>query len=454
MTSDFTQIDVKTQQVLEGVDLTAPGELVLASLDVELTAPTLTEISHEKLAHYIAIKQWLKKYKPKSDASALEQVQGYLEVLHHLCELKVWKPIKLVFNIPISINTQALSFSLPLYEYLFFKGLISSLLESSQEIINSFQDPGRDSSFILILNARALFSYNRLAACNLLDQIILSLPSTSEDYLEATAHLGICQIQAGAYQEGIINLQKALIIIANLINGKSVENKQIKLIKLKSDIIENIAYSEMSYSRFNEAIKWYTAALNQKKQNKIIHKLVGPLVHLGILHRRMGDYNRAIVYLTEAISEAQKIQDENALTWIAHHLAWVFLNQGKPLLAEEQCKISLEGYKKMESQSGIADAYEQLGFVNIAKGEFEAADENFEMALNIREAIGNRHGVASCTMGLALAAWHKRQFLNFIKFLIQGFKGYHKIGVLNRVRFLRMLKLAYVWTVGKLNWTM
>jgi hypothetical protein len=64
----------------------------------------------------------------------------------------------------------------------------------------------------------------------------------------------------------------------------------------------------------------------------------------------------------------------------------------------------------------MADVYEQLGFIHLAKNEIDEAYEKFEMALKIRIAVENRHGVASCMMGLALASWHKREYLNFIKF--------------------------------------
>ena len=57
-------------------------------------------------------------------------------------------------------------------------------------------------------------------------------------------------------------------------------------------------------------------------------------------------------------------------------------------------------------------------------------------------------------LGLALYYWHKRQYLEFAKFLINGFKQYYQIGVFNRARLLRILNLAYVWTIGKKNWTM
>ena len=45
MTNNFADIDIKTQQPLKGVDLSAPGELVLAEIEASLIAQDSTEIS-------------------------------------------------------------------------------------------------------------------------------------------------------------------------------------------------------------------------------------------------------------------------------------------------------------------------------------------------------------------------------------------------------------------------
>jgi tetratricopeptide (TPR) repeat protein len=430
-----------------------PGQLLFSKLKIDLD-----EVPIDQLAHYTAVEYYLMvEDEPPPDATNLEKVRCHLESLYHVCKVGEWNLIKAIFSMPICISQEEKNLELPLDEYLIWQGLSNSLLEIIQNIIVSFEKIIDNINFILMLKARALSGNNRDAAHNIFLQIIAESPENSESYIEANARLGISQIYSAGYQEGLISSQYSLTMIEKFINSNSELNVQGKLLELKTDILETIALYEMSHSKFKQAIKLYTEALNLRSKNRIMHKVISPLVYLGILHRRMGEYNRAISYLTEAKPLAEKFQDDNALAWITHHLAWVFLNQGKPLLAEEQSNISLEGYKKIEPQSGqggMADVYEQLGFIHLAKGEIDDAYEKFEMALKIRIAVENRHGVASCMMGLALASWHKREYLNFIKFSWQGFNKYYTIGVLNWVRIFRMIKLAYIWTIGKLNWTM
>ena len=99
MTSDFADVDVKTQRGIEGVDFTAPGELVLANLNIDWSIVESSEISHWKLAHYSAVESWLTDYKPKPDAPNLEKVRGYLETFHHLCEVEDWERASKILTI-------------------------------------------------------------------------------------------------------------------------------------------------------------------------------------------------------------------------------------------------------------------------------------------------------------------------------------------------------------------
>ncbi len=72
------------------------GQLLLVASDTQvdqmhesstlaLRKLTALEVAHLKAAFY-----WLNVYEPESDASKLEQIRGYLEAFHHLCEMSAW----------------------------------------------------------------------------------------------------------------------------------------------------------------------------------------------------------------------------------------------------------------------------------------------------------------------------------------------------------------------------
>jgi tetratricopeptide (TPR) repeat protein len=301
-----------------------------------------------------------------------------------------------------------------------------------------------------MLQGRALAAISNCAeqACHVFEQICLTSSVDSDIYIEAIARLGIRKVGSGIYQKGIPNLKKSLQFLENH------PRQNLLLIDLKTDILETLAYYEMNCSRFDRAIELYEEVIDLRHQHNIIHKTISPLVHQGIILRRKKDYERAIELLKKAKKITQVIPNQNNPVFIDHHLGYVYLNQGNIDLAEKCCESSLQGYKNIENDRGISDCYEQLGFICLAKNKFDDSEKYFEKALNTRISIGNIHGAASSVLDLALISWHKKRYLIAIKFLLQGFKYYYELGILNRIRFTRMLNLAYVWTLGKRNWTM
>ncbi|MEO0377647.1 MAG: tetratricopeptide repeat protein [Cyanobacteria bacterium P01_A01_bin.17] len=57
-------------------------------MSMHLTPPE--DLSPWDYAHYLAIETWLNDYQPPPNASRLEQVQGFLEAIHHSCEAQLW----------------------------------------------------------------------------------------------------------------------------------------------------------------------------------------------------------------------------------------------------------------------------------------------------------------------------------------------------------------------------
>jgi hypothetical protein len=231
-------------------DIIARGESVLAKLEINPT--TLKSIKpRSKRTQYRAIINWLTDYKPQPEATTLEQIRGYLETLHHLCQVQAWKGINIILNIPIRINPPTVSLSIPLYEYLLFKELPKNLLEVSENFIFSFKDTENDFYYyILMLKARALAGTNDKAeeAIYLFKEILLKLPKYSELHIEAMARLAIHQVNLGLYQEGIAQLQHSLIKVNNLL--RNYPHNVFKFQDLRADILDSLALYEMNSSRF------------------------------------------------------------------------------------------------------------------------------------------------------------------------------------------------------------
>ena len=425
-----------------GNNFKEPGQLLWAEWGINLD-----EVPFEQLDHYIAVENYLMDDdEPPSDATDLQNVERYTKSLHHLCESKDWNRVQSILTVPISINTTTVSFALPLWDYLMFKGISPKLLELTSEIINSFQDTGTDLSYIRILKAKALGKTGNLPeASRIYEELCLNSSPNSEIYIEAKAHLAISQVQRELYQEGVPNLECSLRLIESFLESGANLGSKAKFLELKTDILSNFAYYKMNLGKFEEARIQYSQVLQILEENRMFHKLINPLVHQGIIERKEFRINESIATLEKARAKAIEIQDKPALTWIDHHLSWAFRMNKNYKQAEKLGKLALDGYKKMEDQRGITDSYELLGFIFLDKGENHKAVKIFNRAFNYRKDNGKMQGAASCTIGLALYYWQQRQFFKFIKTLLEGLNIYRKAGVLNWSRIYRLFKLTPVF---------
>jgi tetratricopeptide (TPR) repeat protein len=427
--------------------LSVNNELLLKDLGIH-PETLANDCSMQDLDYYIGIVNLLTKHKSKPGSSALEKITAYRESLHFLCQLQAWEKIQVILrrNFPINSNI-----SLPLYEYLIFNELSRELLAIAQEILTSLKDSECDLTFAQLLKARAMSgtSTQLEEARFLLEELFRKSPSGTEIHVESLAYLGIRQVNSGSYQEGIENLNSALL---KTDEGELASTAKIK--ELKTDILENLAFCEMNASHFQEAIKLYDQVIVLREDLGLLHKIIGPLAHQGIISRKIGNYDQARAFLERAKRQASSIESESQVVWVSHHLAYVLLNQGDSDLSEELCNFAINGYQKFDNQWGLSDCYEQMGLVCLAKKEFASAEKYFKWSLDIRRMIGNRHGTASSTLDLALAFWNMRNFPKAIFYLLKGFYLYYKLGILNLTRFRRMLKLALVWTLGNKKWTM
>lgn len=84
------------------------GEPVLTRLGIE--ASHLTAIRpRTRRIHCRAIINWLTKYQASPSAPNLEQIRGYLESFHHLCEIGEWERAAALISTRLNTPTQELA---------------------------------------------------------------------------------------------------------------------------------------------------------------------------------------------------------------------------------------------------------------------------------------------------------------------------------------------------------
>ena len=174
---------------------------------------------------------------------------------------------------------------------------------------------------------------------------------------------------------------------------------------------------------------------------------------LGVVHRKRGEYGRAIAHLRLLLERGEERHARGVVATAAHHLAWVYLNQGDLTQARRLCGRAITLYEEIGDTRGASDAYEQLGLIACAESKYKEAVHYLERSLAIRRQLGNRHGIASSLRHLAVVHFRTAHLLAGARELWQSLALYRRLGVLTRHRIAAILRELLDWTVGKQRWT-
>jgi len=110
-------------------------------------------------------------------------------------------------------------------------------------------------------------------------------------------------------------------------------------------------------------------------------------------------------------------------------------------------------YREIGDTRGLSDAYEQLGIICLAERNIDEAESHLQRSLDVRRAIGNEHGTASCLRHLAVLAIRRGHSIQAAQYLWHSLSTYYRLGVLSRHRLRRTIRELLDWGVGKSPWT-
>jgi len=268
----MAELEVKEQQVSQG-GILPPVESVLENLninpkEIKSIKPIL------KWTHYRAVLNWLIEYKPQPDATNLEQVRGYLEAFHHLCEVEDWERASLILQMRINTPT-------------------------NEELHNQLGTWGYYREQINI--------YERV-----LDKV-----SLNENIIFLNG-LGRAYSFAGMSGQGIAYYERSLA------TARELENQQAE-----GTILNNLGNVYYVKGDLKRAIDCYQRALEISRKIDDRQMEANALGNLGNLSNVKGNFEQAIEYLTEQLNIVNKIGDKQGE---ANALYWQYLQSPRSIL--------------------------------------------------------------------------------------------------------------------------
>jgi tetratricopeptide (TPR) repeat protein len=336
----------------------------------------------------------------------------------------------------------------------------SVLLDS---LINTLQTTKEDSVKVKILNDLFIeYEFdNRSHAKEYLDQALeLSQKINYSKGLASTyTHLGFFAEDAGNYKEAIIDHETSLKISKILKDEKSIASSYNNL--------GNIFSQEGNYA---EALKKYFASLkireainrstNQSGSKKDIAVTYN---NIGSVYSNQGNYMEALKQFSASLKIRIDLNDQAGIAASYNNIGTVYYSQTdqEPDSALRGIKLNkaLENYlaslkirEELNDKKGISNCFHNIGNVYFAQAEKESiaslrskklgeALKNYFASLKIREAIGNKAGIAISYSNIGNVYTKQKKYNKAESYLIKardlsketGYKEYIKATFKNLV---------------------
>ena len=266
MSSNFAEFDFKSQNGVE-VDITPPGEWMLANLGIDLAAPEFREIPPCKRAQYRAVKNWLTKYKPKWDASNLEKVRGYLEAFHHFCEVEDWERASKIIEINLDTpnNTE-------LHNPLITWGYYREVIDLYSRLLGNL-DPASDA--VCFLGLGKVYHY-----LGNYDQAISYYKESLSRMLKIGDSLGVGKVR-GSMGNTYLAIKEYELAISCY--------EECLVISRETNNQENIGVTLGNIGTIYFVLEKYNTAINYAEQHFKIAEKIGDLEGIGIALTNWGN---------------------------------------------------------------------------------------------------------------------------------------------------------------------
>ncbi|HTM19174.1 MAG TPA: tetratricopeptide repeat protein, partial [Kofleriaceae bacterium] len=160
------------------------------------------------------------------------------------------------------------------------------------------------------------------------------------------------------------------------------------------DVLDLTGRSEEALARFGEMLRlaWM---FDQRGKGGAAHSRIGRI------HRRRGDYDRAMDHLREAQALFEKASDRRGIAGALDDIGKVHWLRGAYGQALEFHRQALAIRRALGERRSIALSLANIGRVHHDSGAFKAAIAQFREALDLRRDIGDMRGVVAslCDLG-------------------------------------------------------
>ncbi|MEO0127097.1 MAG: diguanylate cyclase [candidate division WOR-3 bacterium] len=145
---------------------------------------------------------------------------------------------------------------------------------------------------------------------------------------------------------------------------------------------------------------------------------------LGQIYENMGEYKMALKYYNTGLKLTVRT---SAYYQFSSGIAWIYTRLGQYLKAKKECEQLLKRAKQIPGQE-LGSIYITLGVSLLYLGKLEGAISYFKKALEIRQKLNDKKGMAACYLDLAVVYQQQLNFSQSEEYYKNALRLYEEIG--------------------------
>lgn len=387
--SNQADLEAKTQQDSEAVNITHSGEEILVQLGIDSTTVKAMKRGM-KQSDYRAVINWLTKYKTNSEASNLEKVKGLLKAFYPLCKVEDWERGNKVLLIHLNTpSNEELGIQLGIWGY------YQTQIEMYSQVFGKLGNRVNAVCLkFLGIAHRWLSDFGK--AYHYLDKALALFEKLGDEEKKAEVlhELGLLQADQGKGSMALQYYNLALHLFkkrSNFSGIASVLNEKARVMNDQNNYIE----SEKLYQDLENI---YDTYLTKEKKH---FRYAWILYDRG---RNLADQCKnleACEYTQKALELFQQLNYQSGIAWYLYSLSILMLNLQQNLLAYTYSRQALNLFRDLRDKSGIPWSLHILGRVAFRQKNYRLVHDCYQENIKIWHDAQNFSGIAFALEGFA-----------------------------------------------------
>ena len=258
-------------------------------------------------------------------------------------------------------------------------------LERFQSAISAYEALGAHEDLARVLNSAATL-YRRSgdlnAALPFLNRAMQEAERSGNPVSVAQTNTNLANVykSLGRYREGIQALQKAL----------EITRRQPELDRRTAMIMNNLGGLYYDQHDLALALSYHTQALALKEKLQVSPaELATSVLNLGVDHKEMGDYAKAVVFFDRAMDLTEKSSNLIGRSLVLYNYADLLYLLGRKAEAREKLEAEIAISSRISDREGVANGRIELGEIAVDEHRFEDALEFARPALEFGRLQGD-----------------------------------------------------------------